>query len=81
MVETGARERMVEDRGLGIQPAIYREILPGPRGAKYFNEEAENKEEKETWARLKCGNIGRARKGLKDWSYTVNRITILTKYR
>ncbi|KAH0534622.1 hypothetical protein KQX54_005965 [Cotesia glomerata] len=52
---------------MNINP-LYKEILPGPRGGKYLNEEAESKEDKETWARLRCENVGRARKGFKDWS-------------
>lgn len=47
---------------------LYKEIMPGEQGAEYLNIRRKKREEIRTWARLRCGNIGRAdKKGYKEW--------------
>ncbi|CAG5107947.1 Protein of unknown function, partial [Cotesia congregata] len=49
--------------------SLYKEILPGANGAAYLRMKVKRKMDKETWARIRCGNVGRAgKKGYKDWS-------------
>ncbi|CAG5099976.1 Protein of unknown function, partial [Cotesia congregata] len=49
--------------------SLYKEILPGANGAAYLSMKVKRKMDKETWARIRCGNVGRAgKKGYKDWS-------------
>lgn len=47
---------------------IYKEIMPEEKGAIYLNKGRKKKEENITWARMRCGNVGRAfKKGQKEW--------------
>lgn len=47
---------------------IYKEMIPGEKGAGYFDIRRKNRDENITWARMRCGNVGRAnKKGYKDW--------------
>ncbi|KAH0548787.1 hypothetical protein KQX54_002354 [Cotesia glomerata] len=49
--------------------SLHKEILPDANGAAYLSKKVKGKMDKETWARIRCGNIGRAgKKGYKDWS-------------
>lgn len=47
---------------------IYKYIAPGQEGAGYLNKRGKIRENKEIWARLRCGNYGRGqKKGYKEW--------------
>lgn len=47
---------------------MYREIMPGEKGAGYLDIRRKKREENVTWARMRCGNVGRAnKKGYKEW--------------
>lgn len=48
---------------------LYKEILLNVSGADYWDKKVKIKENKEVWARIRCGCVGRAyKKGFKDWS-------------
>lgn len=65
-------EKEEEKELRGIQNStynmLYKEILPGSKGAEYWDRKVNTKESKELWARIRCGNVGRAfKKGFKEW--------------
>ncbi|KAK0079748.1 hypothetical protein PV326_008572 [Microctonus aethiopoides] len=48
---------------------IYKEITAGAVGNEYLNSKGVNMEDRVIWARMRCGNIGRAgKKGEKEWT-------------
>lgn len=46
----------------------YKEIMPEGEGCSYLNNKRVKREDRVTWARMRCGSIGRAgKKGENDW--------------